>query len=318
MKHTIFGKTGDTISTVGFGAWGISGRDWGKTDDEKSKKAIHEAIDQGITFIDTADTYGFGHSEILISEVLKERGGKPDNLFIASKAGNNFYPFIDKEYITTPANPDYSVKHLTFAVEQSLKRLNLEVLNLLQLHSPPVDILKQEEPWIALEKLKRDGKIRFAGLSVQSFKETEQAFLLDEHHDVLDALQIRYNIMERGAEDVLLPKAEKYNMGVIARIPLLFGMLTGKFTRESRFGTDDHRQWNLSPEKLNDYINRFEKASKFYERYDDFTAAQISLAFTISNPACHVVIPGGKSPQQVRENARAADVDIPFKDYPLF
>lgn len=317
MKQTIFGKTGEKISVIGFGAWGISGRDWGETDDKRSRQAINEALDQGITFIDTADTYGYGHSERLISQVLEERGGKPDNLFIAGKAGNNFYPFINSKAETTPSNPDYSVKYLVHAVEESLKRLNIEALDLLQLHSPGEEILRQDEPWLALEKLKQEGKIRFAGLSIQSFQETEQAFVLDEHHDILDALQIRYNFLERGAEDVLLPKAEKYDLGIIARIPLLFGLLTGKFDRSSRFGTKDHRQWNLSPEKLDAYLKRLESAKEFYDRQEGFTPAQISLAFAISNPACHVVIPGGKSPEQVRENVRAAEVDLEFADYPF-
>ena len=185
MKYRKLGLNGPKVSTVGFGAWGISGRDWGKTDDKNSIKAIHAALDAGVNFIDTADVYGFGHSEELIRKVLDERTDK-DKIVIASKAGNNFYPFIGQDHITTPMNDDYSIKHLEFAVEQSLKRLNVERLDILQLHSPGPEILEKDEPWSALERLKKAGKIKHAGWSVQSFQETAQAHILERHHDLID------------------------------------------------------------------------------------------------------------------------------------
>ena len=176
MKYRKLGKNGPLVSTVGFGAWGISGRDWGNTDDDNSRKAIHAALDSGVTFIDTADVYGFGHSEELIRQVLKERPDR-EKIVIATKAGNNFYPFLGQEHKTTPFNNDYSVKHLEFAAEQSLRRLNVEVLDIFQLHSPGLDILEKDEPWLALERLKKAGKIKHAGWSVQSFEETKQAHI---------------------------------------------------------------------------------------------------------------------------------------------
>jgi len=201
MKYRKLGQNGPEISTVGFGAWGISGRDWGATDDENSKKAIHAALDSGVNFIDTADVYGFGHSEELIRQVLDERSDK-DKIIIASKAGNNFYPFVGEDHEITPMNNDYSIKHLEFAVEQSLKRLNVEKLDILQLHSPGLEILERDEPWQALEQLKAAGKIEHAGWSVQSFEETAQAHILERHHDLIDIIQVRYNLLEREAEDV--------------------------------------------------------------------------------------------------------------------
>jgi len=318
MKYITFGKTGLTVSQIGFGGWGISGRDWGTTDDETSKKAIHEALERDITFLDTADNYGFGHSEQLIAEVLKERGGKPDNLVIATKAGNNFYPYMGKDYDTTPANPDFSEKHLVFAAEQSLKRLNTEQLDILQLHSPGPEWLDQDGPWRALERLKKEGKIRNAGWSVQSFQETAQAHYVDAHHDILDVLQLRYNLLEREAEKALLPKAEKYGIGVIVRIPLLFGLLAGKFDRSTRFGKNDHRQWNLAPEKLDNYLSQLESVQDFFDQHKGYSMAQLSLKFAVSHPACHVVIPGGKTPQQVADNAQAAEVPLTYEDYPEF
>lgn len=317
MKYTKLGSRGPIISTAGFGAWGISGRDWGKTDDDNSRKAIHAALDAGVTFIDTADVYGFGHSEDLIREVLGQRPER-DKIIIATKAGNNFYPYLGQQHKTTPANIDYSVKHLEFAAEQSLKRLNREVLDIFQLHSPDLEILEKDEPWLALERLKKAGKIKHAGWSVQSFKETEQAHILERHHELLDVIQVRYNLLERKAEEVLFPMALKYGTGVIVRIPLLFGFLSGKFTSASTFGDNDHRRFNLSPEKLAGYLSALESYQPAFDKYPQYTTAQLSLRFCISHPACHTVIPGGKTAEQVQENIAASDLDfIPFENFAL-
>lgn len=315
MQYQKLGKNGPVISTIGFGAWGISGRDWGQTDDKKSKKALHQALDSGITFIDTADTYGSGHSENLIREVLDERGRK-DEVIIATKAGNNFYPYLGENHKTTPGNPDYSKKHLIYAAEQSIKRLGVEALDILQLHSPDESILAMDAPWEALEILKKDGKIKHAGWSVQSFKETEQAHFLQEHHELIDVLQVRYNLLEREAEKQLFPLAQKYGTGIIVRIPILFGFLSGKFSGKSKFGDDDHRRFNLSPEKLEQYLSQLESFKPFFEKHNQYSMAQLSLRFCISHPACHVAIPGGKTPEQVKENAVASDIDIKYENFP--
>jgi aryl-alcohol dehydrogenase-like predicted oxidoreductase len=317
MKYTKLGKNGPVISTVGFGAWGISGRDWGNTDDESSRRAIHAALDAGVNFIDTADVYGFGHSEELIRQVLDERSDK-DKIVIATKAGNNFYPFVGKEHKVTPFNNDYSVKHIVFAAEQSIKRLNVEALDILQLHSPILETLEKDEPWLALEKLKKEGKIKHTGWSVISFGEISHAHILERHHDLLDVIQVRYNLLERQAEEVLFPLAMKYGTGVIVRIPLIFGLLSGKFTGQTVFGENDHRRTNLSPEKLVSYLERFHALKPLFDKYPDYSPAQVSLKFCISHPACHVVIPGGKTEKQVRENVVASDMDlITFQDFKL-
>jgi aryl-alcohol dehydrogenase-like predicted oxidoreductase len=309
MEYTKLGARGPVISTVGFGAWGISGRDWGTTDDDKSRQAIETVLDYGVTFIDTADVYGFGHSEELIREVLDRRPDK-NKIVIASKAGNNFYPSLGQKHKTTPINHDYSVKHLVFAAEQSLRRLNREVLDIMQLHSPDLEILERDEPWLALEKLKKDGKIKHAGWSVQSFKETEQAHILERHHELLDVIQVRYNLLEREAEKVLFRMAQRYGTGVIVRIPLLFGLLSGKYKRDARFGDNDHRRLNLSPEKLETYLTDLKRYQPLFDEYPDYSMAQLSLRFCIAHPACHTVIPGGKTPDQVRENVVASDLSF--------
>jgi len=307
MQYTKLGDRDPLVSTIGFGAWAIGGMNWGKTDDDISKKALNEALEQGVTFIDTADVYGFGHSEELIAEVIKDRGKQ--NIIIATKAGNDFY-FAKKENDEGygAIQQTYTKDYLIYAAEQSLKRLNVEALDVLQLHSPDLEKLERDEPWEALERLKKDGKILHAGISIQSFKETEQAHLLDKHHELIDCIQVRYNLLEREAEKVLFPKAQKYGIGVIVRIPLLFGFLTGKFDANSKFGEDDHRRMNLSSEKLNKCLKEIKKLKPLFEKYPDQSMAQISLRFCISHPACNLAIPGAKTSSQVIDNCRASDL----------
>jgi aryl-alcohol dehydrogenase-like predicted oxidoreductase len=267
MHYQRLGPRGPKVSTIGFGAWAIGGKNWGPTDDNVSRAALRAALDAGVTFIDTADVYGFG-----------------------------------------PIRQTYTKDYLIAAAERSLVRLGVDCLDILQLHSPDVDKLERDEPWAALEQLKRDGKIRHAGWSVQSFKETDQAFLLDRHHGLLDVIQVRYNMLEREAERVLLPAAQRHGIGVIVRIPMLFGLLTGKFTRASRFGEDDHRQMNLAPEKLEGYLARIEKLQPVFQSQPGQTMAQVALRFCLSHPACHTAIPGAKTPAQAAANASAADL----------
>jgi aryl-alcohol dehydrogenase-like predicted oxidoreductase len=307
MQYTPLGKKGPTVSTIGFGAWAIGGLNWGPTDDRVSRKALHQALDLGVTFIDTADVYGNGHSEKLIAGVLKERG--KGGVIVATKMGNDFYHATEQDDTGFgPIQANYDRKYLIWAAEQSLKRLDLETIDILQLHSPTTELARRDEPWEALVRLKEQGKIRHAGISIISFAETEQAFLLAEHSDLLDCIQVRYNLLEREAEKVLFPKAQQYGIGVIVRIPILFGLLAGKFTRQSRFGDDDHRRHTLSPEKLDEYLDNLEKMQPLYDRHPDQTMAQTSLRFCISHPACHLAIPGAKTPEQVRDNCAASDL----------
>jgi aryl-alcohol dehydrogenase-like predicted oxidoreductase len=206
MKYTQLGKRGPKVSTIGFGAWAIGGMNWGKTDDKISKHALNEALDRGVTLIDTADVYGFGHSEQLIAEVIKERG--KGGIIIATKAGNDFYHSSEKDdrgYGAIRQNADRN--YIIWAAEQSLKRLGVDALDILQLHSPDTEKLKQSDPWEALDRLKQQGKIKHAGWSVQSFKEIGQAFLLDQYQELIDCIQVRYNLLEREAEQELFPRA---------------------------------------------------------------------------------------------------------------
>lgn len=318
MRYTQLGKRGPQVSTISFGAWAIGGTNWGPTDDEVSKRALHEALDRGVTLIDTADTYGFGHSEELVCEVLRERG--KGDVIVASKGGNDFYFSNEKDAqgYGRKMRENYDKDYILFAAEQSLKRLRTDTIDLYQLHSPGNDNVRRDDPWEALAILKRQGKIRYAGLSIQSFRETDQADILDLHHDQLDVIQVRYNLLEREAEKVLFPKALKYGIGVIVRIPLLFGFLTGKFNRDSKFGEDDHRRFNLSAEKMADYLKQLDRMKPLFDRYPGQTMAQVSLRFCISHPACHTAIPGAKTSQQVADNVGASDYGpIPQEEIPL-
>ncbi len=307
MQYTQLGDRGPKVSTIGFGAWAIGGMNWGPTDDAVSKAALHTALDLGVTLIDTADVYGFGHSEDLIAQVLRERG--KGEVIIATKAGNDFYYASsedDEGYGAIQQN--YSRDYLIEAAERSLQRLGVESLDILQLHSPDLEKLERDDPWEALIRLKEAGKIRHAGLSIQSFKESEQTRIVAAHADLLDCIQVRYNLLEREAEDILFPTVLSEGIGVIVRIPLLFGLLTGKFDRNSRFIEEDHRRFNLSPEKLDDFLNQLDSLEGIYDQHRNYSRAQVSLRFGISHPACHVSIPGAKTAEQVMENCMAAEL----------
>jgi aryl-alcohol dehydrogenase-like predicted oxidoreductase len=313
MEKRRLGARGPVVTTIGFGAWAIGGMNWGATDDGVSRDAIRAALDAGVTLIDTADVYGFGHSEDLVAGVLKERGR--EGVVVATKAGSDFYGAGDAGDKGHGAiRPNYTKEYLVSAAEKSLKRLGTDCLDILQLHSPHLELLERDDPWDALATLKRDGKIRHAGWSVQSFKETEQAHLLDLHADILDVIQVRYNLLEREAEQALFPNAMQHGIGVIVRIPILFGLLAGKFTRESTFGEDDHRSMNLSPEKLEKYLAELEALKPLFDAHPDETMAQVSLRFCISHPACHTAIPGAKTPRQVADNSRASQLGPLPKD----
>lgn len=308
MRYLQLGKRGPEISIIGFGAWAIGGRQWGPSDDAVSKQAIHRALDWGVNFIDTADVYGYGHSEELIAEVLRERVG--EKILVATKAGNDFYAVSPEERDRKPYGPDKfngDKNYLIWAAEQSLRRLGVDRLDLLQLHSLDTELLRREGPWEALATLKQAGKIRFAGWSVKSFRETEQTQLLEQYGELIDCIQVRYNLLERGAEERLLPKARELGIGVIARIPLLFGLLTGKFSRSRKFSVGDHRSFSLSPEKLGNYLDRLDSLKAALARIEGNTPAQVALRFCLSHPAVSTVIPGVRTPAQADENCGVGD-----------
>jgi aryl-alcohol dehydrogenase-like predicted oxidoreductase len=228
MKTRILGRTGATISEIGFGAWQIGGS-WGDVAEADGAKALEAALDAGVTFIDTADVYGDGRSEKIIAGVLKSRGG--DRPMVATKVGRRLSPHVADGY--TRAN-------LEGFIDRSLKNLEIDSLDLVQLHCPPTEVLYRPEVFGALDDLRRAGKIKNYGVSVEKVEEALKAI---EYPDVT-SIQIIYNIFRQRPADLFFNEARRKNVAVIVRVPLASGLLSGKITRDTAFAKDDHRNFN--------------------------------------------------------------------------
>jgi len=227
MNYRELGRTGWRVSEVSFGAWAIGGS-WGAVDDRESIAALHRALDLGVNFIDTADVYGDGHSERLIAGVLKERGEK---VIVATKAGRRLEPHTADGY--TAAN-------LTRFVERSLRNLDTDCLDLVQLHCPPTEVYYRPEVFDAMDDLVRAGKVRYYGVSVEKVEEALKAI---EYPNV-QTVQIIFNMFRHRPAELFFAQAQQRKVGVLARVPLASGLLTGKMTPQSAFAPDDHRTFN--------------------------------------------------------------------------
>ncbi|TMD87666.1 MAG: aldo/keto reductase [Chloroflexi bacterium] len=228
MEYRTLGRTGWNISVIGFGAWGIGGGDWGTTDDKTSLAALHRAIDLGVNFIDTADVYGDGHSERLIAEVRKARS---EQLIIATKAGRRLNPHTAS---------GYNRQNLTSFVERSLQNLQTETLDLLQLHSPPSEVYHMPEVFAILDDLAQQGKIRFYGVSVERVDEALKAITYPN----VQSIQIIFNMFRFKPSEQFFAAAREHRVGILARVPLASGLLTGKFNSQTQFAANDHRMYN--------------------------------------------------------------------------
>lgn len=309
MKNRIFGKTGRNVSEIGFGAWAIGGS-WGEVSEENARAALNAALDEGTTFIDTADVYGDGRSERIIADVLKERGGtKP---FVATKAGRRLTPHVADGYIKT---------NLTAFIDRSLKNLQTDSLDLVQLHCPPTEVYYRPQVFEALEGLIAQGKIRNYGVSVEKVEEALKAI---EYPGVV-SVQIIYNIFRQRPAELFLQQAKARNIAVIARVPLASGLLTGKMNRETQFAADDHRAFNRNGEAFDKGETfsgvPYEVALEAVEQIrplvaPGFTMAQLALAWILSNDAITTVIPGAKNAAQASANA-GADKYPPLNDNTL-
>ena len=310
MKYREFGNTGMTVSEVGFGAWGIGGPamagdipiGWGDVDDATSIRALIEAFDQGITFYDTADFYGFGHSEELIGRVF----GNREDVVIASKVGHRLR---DDGTIWT----DYSAEHILASCEGSLRRLRRDVIDLYQLHTARMSDLQQGECVEVMEQLRREGKIRHWALSLNTFDPHPEADYMLEH-DLGDGFQLVLNIINQECVG-MLDRIQKQGKGVIARMPLQFGVLTGKFDKETRFAPDDHRSFRLTPEILSDTLDALEPVWPLAEKHG-LSKTELSMSFILSFDAVSTVIPGIKTPEQARQNSRGI-MRLPDEDRDL-
>lgn len=300
MKYRRLGKTGYKISEVGFGAWAI-GADWGKTDDRASLKALHGAADAGVNFFDTADVYGDGHSEKLIARFLRERKGK-SRIYVATKAGRRLSPHLAE---------GYTGKNIEKFIDRSLKNLKVNTLDLLQLHCPPNDVYYDPVMFDSLERLKKKGKIKHFGVSVEK---VEQAIKAIEYSGV-SSVQIIFNIFRQRPKDLFFGLAKKKDVGIIARIPLASGLLTGKYTLNSKFDRSDHRNYNREGRYFDvgetfagvDYATGVKAVKKLEKiKPKDFSMPQLAIRFILDHPEVSTTIPGGKTPEQVLDNTKTS------------
>lgn len=285
MKFRTLGQTPLKVSEIGFGAWAIGGNSYGPTDDRISIQALKKAIDLGVNFFDTADIYGNGHSEELIGRTFQ---GIRKEVIIATKGGWNFYHAKRKK--------DMSGAYLKEALHKSLKRLKTECVDLYQLHNPDLATLQEGNIFKILETFKKEGKVRFVGISIDEVEEAKAVVLSGKS----DTVQLVYNMIEQEMRPEVLPLAKEKGVGVIAREPLACGFLTGKYTKESVFQKGDHRnRWTRK--ELEEDLAQVEKVTFMAQRYKR-SLSQVALQFVLSREEISVVIPGAKTPEQVEEN----------------
>lgn len=298
MNYRQFGKTELRVSEIGFGAWAIGGAasvgglpiGWGETDDEISITAIHAALDAGINFFDTADFYGLGHSEELLGKVLR---GKTDSV-IATKVGQRA---VNEKIVI-----DYSKDYIIEACEQSLKRLQRESIDYYQLHVARLQHLQNGDCIEAMEQLKKEGKIRYWGLSLNTFHPQPEAdFLLEKNWG--DGFQLVFNLINQRALDIVQKAAAK-GYGIIARMPLQFGLLTGKFSSATQFEKNDHRSFRFSPEIMERALHLLEEKVWPVGKKEGLSGTSLALSYILSFPEISTVIPGIRTAEQVRRNTQ--------------
>lgn len=300
MNYRELGRTGWRVSSVSFGAWAIGGT-WGGVDDRESLAALHRAVDLGVNFFDTADVYGDGRSESLLAQLKRERS---EEIIIATKAGRRLDPHT--------AN-GYTIENLTAFIERSLSNLDVEALDLLQLHCPPSEVYYRPELFAGLDGLVQQGKIRHYGVSVE---QVEQALKAIEYPGV-QTVQIIFNIFRQRPADLLFSEARRRKVGILARLPLSSGMLAGKLTRESKFEEDDHRAFNRHGEAFDrgetfsgvDYETGLQVVEELRALVPaGMTMAQFALRWILMFDAVTCAIPGAKRPAQVEDNVASADL----------
>jgi aryl-alcohol dehydrogenase-like predicted oxidoreductase len=299
MQYRVLGKTGYKVSAISYGAWAIGGT-WGTVDDDESIKTLHRALDQGINFFDTADVYGDGRSERLLARLRKERKG--DMFTVATKAGRRLDPHVAE---------GYNKKNLTAFVERSLKNLETETLDLVQLHCPPWEVYYMPEVFDIMDGMVKDGKVRYYGVSVEKVEEALKAI----NYPNVSTVQIIFNIFRQRPMELFFEQAKLNNIGILARVPLASGMLTGKMRKETSFEKDDHRAFNREGAAFDkgktfsgvDYelgLQAVEELRKLVP--ENMTMAQFALRWILMFDAVSCAIPGGKHPGQVMDNAAAA------------
>ncbi len=300
MKYREFGRTGWNISEVSFGSWAI-GADWGNVQKEDAIAALHSALDEGINLFDTADVYGDGRSEKLLAQLKRERS---EDFYIITKAGRRLNPHTAD---------GYNRENLTRFVERSLKNLETETLDLVQLHCPPTEVFYRPEVFGVLDDLVKAGKIRYYGVSVEKVEEALKAI---EYPNV-QSVQIIFNIFRQRPSELFFREAQRRKVGILARVPLSSGMLTGKFSKKSTFTNDDHRLYNRHGEAFDmgetfsgvDYDLSLDAVEKLRAiAPEGMSMAQFALCWILMFDAVSCTIPGAKNPKQARDNAQASNL----------
>ena len=300
MEYRPLGRTGWKVSEVSFGAWAIGGA-WGHVSDEDALAALHKAVDSGINFIDTADVYGNGRSERLIAQLKKSR---KEEIIVATKAGRR----LPRQTVE-----GYSRQNLTAWIEDSLRNLSTDTLDLLQLHGPPTELYNGPEVFGMLDDFVKAGKIRYYGVSVEKIEEALKAI---EYPNV-QTVQIIFNCFRQRPAEIFFPQAKQKQVGILARVPLASGLLTGKFRRDSTFATDDHRNFNRHGEAFDvgetfsgvDYDIALAAVEEMRPLVPaGVSMSQFALRWILMFDAVTCAIPGGKRPEQVADNCRASDL----------
>lgn len=300
MHYRRLGKTGYDVSAISFGAWAIGGT-WGAVNDEDSLAALHRALDLGINLFDTADVYGDGHSEQLIARLRRERD---EPFYVATKAGRRLDPHVAG---------GYTRENLRAFVERSLRNLEVDALDLLQLHCPPPEVIERDEVYGILDGFKQEGLLRAYGVSVETVGEA----LAATEHEGVATIQIIFNAFRLKPAEEFFAAARERDVGILARVPLASGLLTGKLRRDSRFAEDDHRNFNRHGEAFDrgetfsgvDYETGLEAVERLRPLVPDgMTLAQFALRWILMFPEVSCAIPGARNPAQVEGNAAAADL----------
>jgi aryl-alcohol dehydrogenase-like predicted oxidoreductase len=300
MEYRALGRTGWKVSTVSFGAWAIGGT-WGPVDDRESMEALHHALDLGVNFFDTADVYGDGHSERLLARLRRERR---DSFHVATKAGRRLDPHVAG---------GYNSANLATFVERSLRNLETEAIDLLQLHCPPTQVYYMPEVFGVLDDLVKAGKLRHYGVSVEKVEEAMKAI----EYPGVQSVQIIYNIFRQRPAERFFAEAQSRGVGILARLPLSSGLLTGKLSRETAFAPDDHRSFNRNGAAFDrgetfsglDYevaLGAVEALRPVVPA--GMTMAQMALAWILTHPPVTCCIPGARRASQVDDNTAAADL----------
>jgi aryl-alcohol dehydrogenase-like predicted oxidoreductase len=300
MQYHELGRTGWKVSEISFGTWAIGGA-WGDVDDKESIASLHRSLDLGVNFFDTADVYGDGRSERLLAQLHKERR---EEFYVATKAGRRLDPHIAS---------GYNRQNLTAFVERSLENLDLEAIDLLQLHCPPTEVYYMPEVFGILDDLVEAGKLRFYGVSVEKVEEALKAI----EYPQVQSVQIIFNIFRQRPAELFFAEAQRRRVGIFARVPLASGLLTGKLNRTSKFATDDHRTYNRHGESFDrgetfsgmDYETGLQVVEMLRPLVPpDQTLTQMALRWILMFPAVTCAIPGAKRPQQAEENIQAASL----------